>query len=73
MITCVLSKALQNPCNQASFPLPDFSVQPDFIPNTDLENNEQIPPPEPVAEHSCTTERRCPKRHNQRPPSCYGQ
>ena len=53
---------VQNPCNPASPPLPDFSVQPDFIPNTNSENNEQIP-----------TKHRYPKRHNRRPPFHYGQ
>ena len=44
-----------------------------LVPNTDSENNEPILPPELVVEHSCTTERCYPKRHNRRPPSRYGQ
>ena len=64
---------VQNQCNPTSPPLPDFSVQSDFVPIADSENNESIPPPEPAAvvEHPCTTEHRYPKRPNQRPPSRY--
>ena len=42
---------VQNQCITTSPPLPDFSVQSGFIPITDSENNEPIPPSEAVVEH----------------------